>query len=69
MKTIVYYPSNHDATEEQISQRITEYLGSVDFQVTRGDSRSVTIEFELDLTTPQLKDLDSALISFGFQRF
>lgn len=69
MNNFIYYPANHDASESQISDRITEYLSVSNFTVTRGDSRSVIIEFESDINIQELKDLDAALITFGFQRF
>lgn len=69
MKKIVYYPSNHDASEAQISERILEYLNALNFTITRGDSRSIIIDFESDINVQQLKDLDSALTTFGFQRY
>jgi len=69
MKTIIYYPSNHDATESQISDRITEYLNVSNFIVTRGNSRSVVVDFDSNISIQQLKDLDAAMITFGFQRY
>jgi hypothetical protein len=68
MKTIItYFPSNHDASEEQLNLRISEYL-SKSFLTTKNEGYAY-IEFEENLSNSELKDLDMAMITLGYNRF
>ncbi len=67
--TITYFPSSHDAGEEQLNSRILGYL-SKNFLIVKDNIYGyVYIEFEESLTNSELKDLDMAMITLGYNRF
>lgn len=68
MKNIIYKPSLHDSSTEQITERIDMYLDK-DFSLQRQETGSVEVIFENNLSIEDLKSLDSAFISLGYMRF
>jgi len=67
MNNIQYSPTFHDANDQELTQRIQEYL-SESFTISKNENRYTVVTFQNAITIETLKSLDMALMSLGYIR-
>jgi len=67
MNNIQYSPTLHDANDQELTQRIQEYL-SESFTISKNANRYTVVTFQNAITIETLKSLDMALMSLGYIR-
>lgn len=68
MQTLKYTPTQFDAAENYVSERIAEYITDIEYTVTRGESAAIIVDFETEINHKTLLLIDSAMISLGYYR-
>ena len=68
MNNIQYYPTNHDANDQELTQRIQQYLNE-SFTLSKNLNRYTVVTFNNNITLETLKSLDMAFMTLGYIRY
>lgn len=67
MNNIQYTPTLHDANDQELTQRIQEYVNE-SFTISKNANRYTVITFTNPIIIETLRSLDMALMSLGYIR-